>query len=250
MQVQRDGGYAVLRGGGDDCNFHRTFDCGFFSRCKTANHGHADALSFELYARGRPLIVDPGVYLPWSAEQAWTRYFRSTAAHNTLVIDGKDQSELSEYGDVHRTAATRREVGEWAGTRTIAAAYRPYWSSEIEHRRKITDAGGGRICVRDRITGAGRHRLEWYFHFAHDLDVVTLEANVISLRSAWTDSELLRLRAEGHFPLSLRLIRGRQEPPCGWVSLNSAQVVPAWVAHFSSEFEIPCVVDFELQITS
>jgi O-antigen/teichoic acid export membrane protein len=250
-EVFQEGGYAVLRGGERDGGFRLIFDCGPFSRCKAPNHGHADTLSFELFAHGRPLIVDPGVYLPWGDGQEWARYFRSTAAHNSLVIDGKDQSELAEYADVRRTATVPRvEAGNWTGVRRIAACYRPYWSAAIEHRRKITDAGGGRICIRDRVTGTGSHRLEWYFHFAHEVDVVPVGADAVSLRRLRTGYELLNLQGESAFPLALKLVRGRKDPICGWVSLNSAQILPAWVACFSANIDLPCVVEFQLQIVS
>jgi PST family polysaccharide transporter len=245
-----EGGYAILRNKTESHPYHLTLDCGPFSRCASPNHGHADALSFELHADGRALIVDPGVYLPWGSGREWTRYFRSTAAHNTLVIDGREQSELSNYADVHRTARiTRVEVGELARGE-IAAICRPYWgeADHIEHRRKICDRKDGRICIRDRVTGAGRHRLEWFFHFAHDLDAVPLDATTVSLRGAMSGREYLRLGAESDSPLKLRLIRGRRDPLCGWVSLNSAQVIPAWVAVFEAEVEVPCLAEFELQI--
>ena len=249
-QIFQQGGYAILRNENEGHPYHLTFDCGRFSRCASPNHGHADALSFELYAHGRALIVDPGVYLPWHGGREWARYFRSTAAHNTLVIDGRNQSELSNYGDVHRTARiTRVEMSELAIGK-IAAVCRPYWGEAdgIEHRRKICDAGDGRIRIRDRVSGSGRHRLEWFFHFAHDLDVVPLDASTVSLRRATSGREFLRLRAESSFPITLRLIRGRCDPLCGWLSLNSAQVIPAWVASFGAEVEVPCVAEFELQI--
>ncbi len=53
-------------------------------------HGHADALSFEWYWQRQLLFVDPGRYT--YEEGYWRHYFKSTAAHNTIVIDGVDQT--------------------------------------------------------------------------------------------------------------------------------------------------------------
>ena len=58
-----------------------------------AGHGHADALSFWLSVRGRPILVDPGTYL-YHDGGPWRRYFRGTAAHNTLRVDGQDQAPM------------------------------------------------------------------------------------------------------------------------------------------------------------
>src|SRR5690606_4806822 len=57
-----------------------------------AAHGHADALSFTLSVDGRELFVDPGTYA-YHTQARWRAYFRGTAAHNTVRVDGEDQSE-------------------------------------------------------------------------------------------------------------------------------------------------------------
>ena len=55
-------------------------------------HGHADVFAFELFARGRAMIVDTGVS---TYARGRTRdYERSTAAHNTVELAGRSQAEL------------------------------------------------------------------------------------------------------------------------------------------------------------
>ena len=55
-------------------------------------HGHADALAIDLAVGGRTLLVDAGTYTYHESEEL-RDYFRSTIAHNTLMIDEKSQSE-------------------------------------------------------------------------------------------------------------------------------------------------------------
>ena len=55
-------------------------------------HAHCDLLSFEFYTGGCPWIIDPGVH--GYAEDPYRSYVRSTAAHNTLSVSGKEQSEV------------------------------------------------------------------------------------------------------------------------------------------------------------
>lgn len=71
----------------------------------TVGHGHLDALNLGLFAHGLDLMPDFG-YPPvqfggWTAPQA--RWYISSAAHNTAVVDGQD----------HRPAQGRTEA--WAG---------------------------------------------------------------------------------------------------------------------------------------
>lgn len=93
-------GYAILRSGwgaGNDAfgdERYLIFDCGPLG---AGNHGHLDLLSFEMAAYGKSLIVDPGRFTYHeppadSVEPNWRVYFRGTAAHNTVQIDGKEQT--------------------------------------------------------------------------------------------------------------------------------------------------------------
>lgn len=55
-------------------------------------HGHADLFNFELSLNGHRVVTDSGVHD--YEDSATRRYCRSTAAHNTVEIDGQDQCEL------------------------------------------------------------------------------------------------------------------------------------------------------------
>jgi hypothetical protein len=54
-------------------------------------HGHYDALSVEAYGLGHPLVVDPGRYTYAEGDPSWRHWFKGTAAHNTVTVDGLDQ---------------------------------------------------------------------------------------------------------------------------------------------------------------
>jgi uncharacterized heparinase superfamily protein len=66
------------------------FDCGSLG---AGNHGHLDLLNIEVAAYGRSLIVDPGRYTyDESGATNWRVLFRSTRYHNTVEVDGKNQT--------------------------------------------------------------------------------------------------------------------------------------------------------------
>jgi hypothetical protein len=66
-------------------------DGGPHGHLATAAHAHADALSIEVRCGGVEILADPGTYC-YHSEPGWRCYFRSTVAHNTLELGGKDQS--------------------------------------------------------------------------------------------------------------------------------------------------------------
>ena len=80
------------------------FDCGELGFGSIAAHGHADALSVTLRAFGTDVLVDPGTY-DYFTHAEWRRYFRSTAAHNTVEIDDRDQSQHARAVPVGRARA-------------------------------------------------------------------------------------------------------------------------------------------------
>jgi len=62
------------------------FDAGPFG----TGHQHEDKLGIILYANGRRLVEEAGIYAYDTSD--WRRYVLSTRAHSTIRVDGKDQA--------------------------------------------------------------------------------------------------------------------------------------------------------------
>ena len=58
-----------------------------------AAHGHSDALSFQMFADGTRIFADPGTYI-YHCDTESRNDFRRTSRHNTVCINGADQSEM------------------------------------------------------------------------------------------------------------------------------------------------------------
>ena len=111
-------GYHVLRSDwGDASSFqqaqHLVFDCGPLGE---GNHGHFDALHFELAAHGQALVVDPGRYTYSEAGDVnWRVRFRGTAAHNTVCVDGRHQTRYApkaiKEASRHAHGSVRHKIG-------------------------------------------------------------------------------------------------------------------------------------------
>lgn len=81
-------GYRKFSNGKYEC----VVDVGPVGPSYQPGHSHADALSFILYYRGRPFLVEAGTSTYQIGEKR--NYERSTYAHNTVMIGGKNQSEV------------------------------------------------------------------------------------------------------------------------------------------------------------
>lgn len=169
----RDSGYYVMRDGWTGTDSYLLIDSGPHGNLNGA-HAHADALSFELAAQGRTLLVDPGTYT--YAESIETRnYFRGSAAHNTLTIDGASSS-IPDGPFSWKHVALARELGWMSHTRF------DFFEGEHDgylrlpdpsmHARSALSLKGDYWVMRDRVTTSGEHRYDLHFHFAPEVDPV------------------------------------------------------------------------------
>lgn len=130
-------------------------------------HGHADALSFELSSRGRRIFVNSGTSTYES--NPVRNYERGTAAHNTVRIDGLNQSEMWA---AFRVARRARPYDVHTDNRSfVEAAHDGYHRlrPKATHRRRI-DLDGDMVTITDRLEGSGHHTAELFFHLAPSAD--------------------------------------------------------------------------------
>jgi uncharacterized heparinase superfamily protein len=157
-------GYAVMRD--DSRGDHLIADFGRVCPDYLPAHAHADMFSYELTIGGRPVIVDSGVYE--YAEGEWRTWFRSTAAHNTVSVDGRDQSEMWGSFRVGRRArvvrATWSETPEMTRIDGTHDSYAP-----LLHRRVIMALHEPRLwIVLDHLSGAAGHVARSFIHLHPD----------------------------------------------------------------------------------
>lgn len=147
-------------------------DAGKLGFLSLAAHGHADALAFTLNVGGVPIIVDPGTYT-YHADAHWRNYFRSTKAHNTLVVDDLDQSKSG--GAFLWTKKAYTKVLDWqTSTRgsVLEAEHDGYkrLCGKVVHCRKLT-LEQHELEIKDRLQNSGTHQVEWRLHFAPQCQV-------------------------------------------------------------------------------
>lgn len=169
-------GYTLVRDGWGaagrlDAHAHfLCFDCGPLGE---GNHGHFDALSIELAANGRSLVVDPGRYTYSEAGPVnWRIHFRGTAAHNTVCVDGRNQTRYEprpvEAGTRHGDGAIRHKVRgpgpdtclhELVEAEGWAYLYGSARSHEYDaiHRRRIIAVSGHYWLVLDDLDAPTSH---------------------------------------------------------------------------------------------
>jgi hypothetical protein len=103
-----ESGYYVSRSSTGD---HLVFDAGRHGFLN-GGHAHADALSITLTVQGQPLLIDPGTGT-YTMNSALRDLMRSTAMHNTVVVNGQPQAR--PRGAFHWHHATDARSTLWHG---------------------------------------------------------------------------------------------------------------------------------------
>lgn len=150
-----DGGWSIMRSSYDkpyENARHLVF------KSSSASHGHLDVLNITAYAYGRPLIIDPGIR---SYEGADAERYVQTAYHNTICIDGKNQSR----------GPGKTEL--WKSDDTLDYVYGSHQDYKgLTHRRAVIFVKPDYWIVHDDITGEGSHIYDQNWHFENDANIV------------------------------------------------------------------------------
>lgn len=225
-----DAGLTILRSpSGSDHELWCRSDGGPHGFLSIAAHAHADALSVEVRYDGTEVLVDPGTYC-YQGNPTWRAYFRSTLAHNTVELDGQDQSLAG--GPFMWSKAARTTIGEvvvdgdgpqqWSATHD---GYRRLASPAVHRRDVRLDPSRSSLELVDHLASEGAHTVRLAFHLGPDVEC-DLAGHLATLR--WTSP-----RGDGvaaTLALAPELVwtrhRGSTTPLLGWYSSGFGEAVP------------------------
>ncbi|MGI6081743.1 MAG: alginate lyase family protein [Limnochordia bacterium] len=122
-------------------------------------HGHADKLSFSLYARGK--AVSPDLGSPSYGAALYGTWYKQTLAHNTVVVDGQSQRN-SMGGRLDWWEESRDFAGVAA---TVSDAY-----PGVEHQRSV-GLTANRLIIVDRMESDGERVFDWVYRNTGELSV-------------------------------------------------------------------------------
>lgn len=208
------GGYSVDRRRISGRRCILGLDHGPLGYLSIAAHGHADALSVVLDVDDVPVLVDPGTYL-YHSGGAWRDWFRSTAAHNTLSLEGLDQSRMAGpfnwVSRAHARMDEARQGADWYWRASHDGYLRSYG---VRHERCVQAMPDG-YRITDRLVGQRRDglRVQVVFQVGPGVRAVRVDGGYCIQHG--TES-LVRLHFESEG--DLRCTRGGELCTGGWTS--------------------------------
>jgi hypothetical protein len=153
------------------------FDCGPLG---DGGHGHYDMLNVEIAAGGKSLLIDPGRYTYSEHPPNFRHWFKGTAAHNTVCIDGLDQVAYRR-GKPKKPLPQARLIERWSapGFDLLCGAAQSS-CYEVVHTRRIFFIANEYWIICDSLAGERPHHFDLRFHLSPEAwDRVHLVGNTV-----------------------------------------------------------------------
>lgn len=239
--VLPDSGYAVANSSTEKNADWVLFDCGPVGDgvhpddTPSTAHGHADFLQVLLVQNGESLLVDPGMP-SYFGPRVWERHFRSSAAHNTIEVEGLPMARPAgrlAWSNVCQPEAFATVLDDevWWMRGAIRLA------SDVVVTRELLGVPGAGLWIADRIEGAQGRACRWYWQYPKS-QVPVLRSGVEKC-SVWSLGDKIQSfgvsgAAGGHAP-EFEFLQGEEAGPAGWNSRGYGEKTPACRASIKVE---------------
>lgn len=164
-----DSGYYRL----DQENYTVLLDCGDIGPRYMGGHAHNDCLSFEMAVEGKVIFSNSGT---GQYQGEWRSFFRGTSAHNTIMVDDREQSEL--WGE-HRVG---RRVSGIKAERVREVLIGQFQSYQGDRFRRRLEWKKSTLEILDEVKSSGSHIARQFLHLmpGYKYERSTESVNVIS----------------------------------------------------------------------
>jgi len=179
-------------------------------------HAHADTLSFELSVGNERVFVNSGTSLYGVSKERLRQ--RKTAAHNTVVVDGDDSSEVwSGFRVARRAYAKLLDVSQNANEICLKAQHDGYkrLKGNVTHIRHFTTKNS-EIQIKDKLAGAVKEACA-FFHIHPDIELEIVSDNIVKLVTKNKDELTISSTSQ------IQVLDSTYHPEFG-VSLNNKQL--------------------------
>jgi hypothetical protein len=250
------GGYGVMRDSWDQNANHAVIDCGPHGALN-CGHAHSDALSIEIAALGRPVVVDTGTFT-YTGPTADRDHFRHSASHNTVTVDGQSSS-VPAGPFAWQSRADARVERWWSGTLAdyFVGSHEGFarLPDPALHRRRVLFVRHGYWVIGDTIEARGQHKAAVHLHLPADARVSATGRARAHVEVGSADNSLRVLFHVGGDARALEWSDGwispvygtRMRAPHGLATSRGVgrhdiltAVVPVSDGHLSSVRDVPC----------
>jgi uncharacterized heparinase superfamily protein len=176
-------------------------------------HAHCDLLSYELRLGGRPVVVDAGVH--GYGGDRFREYCRSTRAHNTVMFDGREQSEVwGTFRMARRAKVVNAEARGDERSWDFRGSFVRYDGGAV-HQRRIHHTVGGDWTVADVALQGEVSNATSFIHLHPDINASRAGRAGVLCRCG-NQQVLIEPFADEGVAINTRIITGSEDPIQGW----------------------------------
>ncbi len=168
------------------------------------NHSHEDLLGFDLASAGHPLIVDPGTGV-YTRDYRIRHSLRSTAAHNTVMIDGRGQAVAEPGQPFSLPGKVAARVLRWEPDAEWPTLVLERRQDRLVHSRSFRlSRVEGCLEIEDAFEGAGDHDLELRLHLLGEVQLADDRSRALcsnpEVSIAWSYDCVVRVDTYAYSP--------------------------------------------------
>ena len=211
-----ESGYVILK----DKNIDAFVDVGSVGYLSIAAHGHSDALSFCLNFKGKKYLIDPGTF-SYNSQQGWRNYFRSTKAHNTVDVDGQNQSQIGgSFMWMQKAETVVEDVVINEKFDYVRASHNGYLKQKIPvtHQRELLFMKDKFVLVIDRLKNKKSNSHKFCLHWHTDTNCFTELNSELNLYKITNQQDSIFVKTFGDTEIEQKIINGSENPILGWAS--------------------------------
>jgi len=229
-----DARFYTMRTGWENDDLYLVYTCGELGVLdQNCVHGHADALSIDVSGFGETLLIDPGRYIYEGPYRIW---FKSTKAHNTIVVDNQDSSELADEW-MFKTKA-KSTLNCWSTTEKfdyVDGSHDGYQrlNDPVTHRRRICFIKPYFWLILDELTAGANHIYDQYFHLGPDSELI--DSGELTVTAKYKNGAGIVIKPLLIDGVKIEYFKGNTDPIQGWVSYDYAVKVPTNVIKYSKQ---------------
>jgi len=215
---------------------HLVFSAQFHSR----QHKHADDLTINYCIKGKPYLIDSGTFT-YQYDQKERMYIESTKAHNTIEIDGMNNSRfrLDAYGSgitkafqigsctvMEAKIKHKNLVPNNIPNNQIKSTDRI--NVNISHKRILINKPNSFLTVIDIIDSDKKHQFSQWFHFDSRLALDRISDGYIEVNDTEDNSNsAIYTITQNENETETMISRGESgDELIGWHSINGLELEP------------------------
>jgi hypothetical protein len=185
------------------------------------SHSNLDSLGFMLYSNGIEMLPGPGLYsyTPGSLHN----YFHGTESENTVLVDGKDQSE--------GTGVAGKFI---QGNGYVSQSAADQLNSGVTQERQLTLIGSSTLVIVDKLHSSNTHTYQQLFHLYSGAHFNAKGLNVqVPGKIASQNMSITQLNTKGILLSSV--YNRRTSNPGGLCSEKYGQLLPCYQIQYTQK---------------